>query len=264
MEKENSHHKNRSRVQSVERALLLLEIISKHDEGISLTQLAENIDLPKSTVHGLVATLRDYNFVDQDSDTGFYKLGVKLFELGTTVARNWDVRDHARPVLRRLNKEFGETVHLGAEDNSEVLYLDKVVSDSLTSIVSEIGTRLPMHCSALGKVLLAQKSKAELKRYIDQKGLPALTGRTITTVAKLEQELEKVRAQGYAVDDGEVMEGLRCIAAPIMDANGKVRYTISVSGQVRDMYGRRLENIISQTIRAAAEISYAISKNNIR
>lgn len=254
MEKKKNN-KQSSRIQSVEKAIFILDELSKKSEGLSLTQVSKKLNYPKSTIHGILATLRDYKYVEQDEENGNYKLGTKLFELGNRVAKSWDIRDAALPMMKKLNKQFGETVHLGAEDNGEMLYLEKVEANSLITITSEVGFRLPMHCSGLGKVLLAQKSPAELKRFISQKGLPALTKRTITTAANLEKELEKIRKQGYAIDDGEIMEGLRCVAAPIKDANGIVRYAISVSAQVRDLYGTRLNQVIQETVRAANQIS---------
>ena len=251
-----------SRIQSVERALILIEMIASKPEGMTLTQLSEKISLPKSTVHGLLSTLRDYNYVEQSNDSSNYKLGIKLFELGSKRSRNFDIRSCAIAPMKKLNKQFGETVHLGAEDNGEVLYIEKIAADSLVSIMSEVGLRLPMHCSGLGKVLLAHKNDAEIKRVISQRGLPALTKRTITSYSKLKVELDKVLEQGYAIDDGEIMDGLRCVAAPISDNSGKVRYAISVSGQVKDMYGKRLEQIIKETIIAADEISKAMKKLN--
>lgn len=252
------------KIQSVDRALSILEIIADADDGLTLAQIAQRMELPKSTVHGLVSTLRDHKFVRQAEADGRYKMGIQLFELGTKLARSWDIRDAAKPAMRWLSHEFGETVHLGCEDNGEVLYLDKIAANSLINIVSEIGARLPMHCSAIGKALLAHKSESELKRHIGSLGLAPLTGRTITNPDTLIQELEKVRLQGFALDDGEIMEGLRCVGAPIYDADGLVRYAISVSGQVKDLYGKRLERLIIETRRAAREITYALRKSRMQ
>lgn len=252
MEKKN---KQASHILSVEKAILILNLLEKKSDGMSLTQISKKLDYPKSTIHGILATLRDFNYVEQDYETGNYRLGTRLFELGNHVAKSWDIRDAALPIMKKLNKRFGETVHLGAEDNGDMLYLEKIDANNLINISSEVGFRLPMHCSGLGKVLLAQKSSAELKRFIAQKGLPALTKRTITTVSRLETELEKIRKQGYAIDDGEIMDGLRCVAAPIKDSNGIVRYAISVSAQVKDLYGTRLNQVIQETVRAANQIS---------
>ena len=252
-----------SRVQSVERALMIIEVLAEKGSSMSLTQISQQLGWPKSTIHGLLSTLRDYDYITQSEEDGRYWFGARLFELGNQVARSWDIRDAALPAMKRLNGEFGETVHLGMEDKGEVLYLEKIEADDLVSIMSDVGVRLPMHCSGLGKVLLAQKSKAELHHFVNTKGLPAFTARTITSLPKLEQELERIRSQGYAVDDGEIMEGLRCVAAPIADLNGRVRYAISVSGQNRDMHGGRLDRLILQVRRAAGEIAYALGNRRV-
>jgi len=258
MEKKLPVKPKSSSVQSVERAILLLETLAQENGDLSLTQIAGKLGWPKSTVHGLLATLRDHHYVDQSPETGRYRLGVRLFELGTQVARSWVIRDAAKPVMMRLSREFGETVQLGTEDDGEILYLDKLVSNSLVSILSDVGLRLPMHCSALGKVLLAHKTPAEVKRIVAQRGLAAMTKRTITSEAKLNRELNQVRERGFAIDDGEIMEGLCCVAAPIWDGNGQVRYAVSISGQARSMVGERFERITEELLLAAKEISYAM------
>lgn len=260
----NTSSQKSGKIQSVDRALSILEIIADTEDGLTLAQISQRIGLPKSTVHGLVSTLRDHKFVRQAEDDGRYQMGIQLFEMGTKLARSWDVRDAAKPAMRWLSQEFGETVHLGCEDNGEVLYLDKIAADSLINIVSDIGVRLPMHCSGIGKALLAHKSESEIKRHIANLGLAPLTSRTITDPDTMMKELEKVRLQGFALDDGEIMEGLRCVGAPVYDTDGLVRYAISVSGQVKDIYGKRLERLIVETQRAAREITYALRKSRVQ
>jgi DNA-binding IclR family transcriptional regulator len=149
-------------------------------------------------------------------------------------------------------------IQLATEDNGEVLYLEKLDSSHMFRIVSEIGARLPMHCSGLGKVLLAYKRPAEIKWILQKHGMRPMTARTITNREVLERELIKIRRQGYAVDDREIMESLRCVAAPIYNREGKVRYAISVSGLAGNMVGERLEVIKAELIRTAESISYAM------
>lgn len=256
--KKDQPDSSNSHIKSVERAIMLLETLAQDGSGMSLSQISQKLGWPKSTVHGLLTTLRDFCYVDQSLEDSTYRLGTRLFELGNQVARSWVIKEAARPVMLRLVREFGETVQLGTEDDGEILYLDKLVANSVVSIMSEVGLRLPMHCSGLGKVLLAQKSPTQIKRIIARKGLPAMTKRTITTQAKLEKELAQVRENGYAIDDGEIMDGLRCVAVPIWDGTGKVRYALSISGLARNMYGDRLEHIIDSLRQAAGEISYAM------
>ena len=249
---------NPSHVQSVERALLLVELLSAENHPLTLTEISKKIGWPKSTVHGLLSTLRAYHYVDQSPNTGQYQLGIKFFELGTQVARNWDIRSIALPYMQRLNTELGEMVQLATEDKGEVLYLEKIDSTHLMRIVSEIGVRLPMHCSGLGKVMLAYKTPSEVKWIITQKGLPQMTKRTITSPQELNRVLKQAKQQGYAIDDREIMDGLCCVAVPIWDGNGQVKYALSVSGFSNTMQGQRLEKTIQLAKQAANEISYAM------
>jgi DNA-binding IclR family transcriptional regulator len=247
--------KKPSHIQSVERAMILIGIMADAGQDMSLTEIASKSGWAKSTVHGLLATLRDYRFVGQSQETGRYRLGVRLFELGNVVAKSWDVRVVARAHLLRLGRSVGETVHLATESDGEVLYLDKVESNQIIRIVSEIGGRLPMHCSGLGKALLAYKTEAEVRRIVDKRGMVPMTPRTITSLPKLFSELERIRAQGYAMDDGEIMNNLRCVAAPIFDLNGRASYAVSVSGLYSNMHGEPLSRVIQLVTQVADTVS---------
>lgn len=254
--KPNIEANGTSHVQSVARSLMLLDLLAMENREMSLTEIAKAVGWPKTTVHGLIATLRDYRYVDQSPVTGRYRLGVRLFELGNTVARGWDIRASARPAMQDLNSRLGEMIQLATEDKGEVLYLEKLDSTHMLRIVSEIGARLPMHCSGLGKVLLAYKSPAEIRWILSKHGMRRMTARTITDRDTLEAELIKVRRQGFAVDDGEIMDSLRCVAAPIHDRDGHVKYAISVSGLAGNMQGERFEWICGELLRTADSISY--------
>jgi DNA-binding IclR family transcriptional regulator len=243
-------------VQSVARALELLELMAKENREMSLTEISGKMGWPKSTVHGLLATLREYHFVDQSIQTGHYCLGIRLFEFGHIVARNWEIRSVALPQMQQLNRKYGEMVQLATEDRGEVLYIDKLDSKHLMRIVSEIGARLPIHCSALGKVLLAYRSPAEVKWILAKHGMPRMTKRTITDPLEMERELEKIRRQGYSVDEREIMDSLRCVAAPIYDREGAVRYAISISGLADSFCGDYMAAVLQSLIDASNEISF--------
>ena len=245
-----------SHVQSVGRALLLIELLAYENREMSLTEISNTLGWPKSTVHGMISTLRDYHYIDQSSLTGGYKLGIHLFELGNAVKRSWDISKVAKEYLVRLNAKLDEMVQLAVESNGEVLYLDKLDSKRMMRIVSDVGIRLPMHCSGLGKVLLAYKPEAEVKRIINQKGMKSMTSHTIVTLPDLQKELEKIREKGYGIDDQEIMEGLRCVAAPIFNSNSQVLYAVSVSGLYYNMRGPHLEDVIIEVKKAAQDISY--------
>ncbi|MDR1157869.1 MAG: IclR family transcriptional regulator [Oscillospiraceae bacterium] len=247
-----------SHVQSVARALTLLDIMAEVKRDISVTELSKRLGWPKSTIHGLLSTLRDYHYLTQSSATGLYRLGVRFFEIGNVVASLWDVRAVALPHMRAINAQLGEMLQLATEEDGEVLYLEKVDSTQMIRIVSEVGGRQPMHCTGLGKALLAYKSYAEVRSILSTKGMPRFTKRTITTVPEMEQELAKIRKQGYAMDDREVMDGLRCVAVPIFDKDSNARYAVSVSGLYNNMLGDKLNQTVAMLKQAAEEISYAI------
>lgn len=247
-----------SHVGSVARALELVEVLAEVNREISITELSKRLGWPKSTTYGLLSTLRDYRYVDQSAVTGRYKLGVRFFEVGSIVSRSWDIHTAALRHMRLLNAKLGEMVQLATEDNGEVLYIEKIDSSHMLRIVSEVGGRQPMHCTGLGKALLAYRSPAEVSYIIARKGMEQMTPRTIITLYELEKELEKVRRQGYALDDREVMEGLRCVAAPIFISGGKVKYAVSISGLYGNMQGEKLDLIVAMVKECAANISHAM------
>jgi len=181
---------------------------------------------------------------------------VRLFELGNIVARSWDIRAIARPAMQELNESLGELVQLATESEGEVLYIEKIDSTHMMRIVSEIGARLPMHCTGLGKVLLAYKTPAEVQWIIKKHGLRTMTSHTITNPEALEKELIRIRKQGFAIDDREIMESLRCVAAPIYDRDGNVKYALSVSVLAGNLIGDRLEVAREALVSTAKSISF--------
>lgn len=245
-------------VQSVDRALAILELLSNENREMSLTEIAAKMKWPKSTTYDLLVTLRDNQFVDQAPLNGRYFLGVKLFELGNQLARSWNIRTIALPFMKALSAQFGETIQLAKEDNGEVLYLEKLESNRLIRIASEVGSRLPIHCTGLGKILLAHKSSEEVKWILNSHGMQSFTARTITTIAAMEKELGKIRQQGYAEDIGEFMNDLNCIAVAIMDNSGQSIYALSVSGIISSMIGDRKIKLVNALKKAASEISFSV------
>lgn len=242
-------------VKSVARAFTLVEAMTKIGREVSITELSRFLGWPKSTVHGILSTLRDYRYVEQSPDSGFYRLGVRFFEVGNMVARSWDIQAVAPPHMHRLNAWLGEMIQLAKEDDGQVLYLYKVDSQRVMRSIAEIGDRLPMYCTGLGKVLLAYKSPAEAKSILKRWGMVQMTGQTITTLPEMEQELYKIRQQGFAMDDREMIEGLRCAAAPVWDREGNVRYAVSVSGMYSNMQETHLKEVLQGVLQCARDIS---------
>ena len=226
-------HKPNNLVQTIERVSTIFDVMAKSAQGISLKELSAQASLPKGTTHRLLTSLAYFGYVRQASESKNYYLGFKLVELGNRLLDHLDLRAQARPFLISLCQRTKETVHLVILDQNEALYVDKVVSDENPAglqMVSRVGRRVPAHCSAVGKALLAQISEKELHALINEKGLEKRTQNTIDDPEKLKQHLNVICRQGYAVDDEENESGIRCIGAPIFNQQGQAIAAISISG----------------------------------
>jgi DNA-binding IclR family transcriptional regulator len=248
---------------SVLRAMMILNQFVDQNNEASLTEISQRIGLDASTTFRLLLTLESEKFVEQNSETGKYSLGVRCFELGTLYIEKNDFQKRAKPVMQKLGNQFGEIVHLTILDGNEVVYLDKVEgTHTLGLIKSYVGCRAPTHCTGVGKVLLAALSENELKSVFQSKSLPAFTSKTITNFDELLQEISKVRQLGYAIDDQEHENGVKCIAASIYN-HEKVVAAMSISGPVERMDKYLKEGAIVTSLMAAArEISMQIGGRN--
>lgn len=242
-------------IQSIDRALNILECFSSGSQELGVTEISKLLGLHKSTAHGILITLEQRRYLEQNPETGKYKLGLKLFELGNLVQDGMDLKLIAGPFLQRLVEEHGETVHLVIMDQGEAVYIDKRESPQSMRIVSQVGKRLPCHCTGVGKTLLAFLPEETLDAIIREKGLPRFTGNTITDPAVLKEHLRQVRRQGYAIDDQEITEGLRCVAAPIRNHTGNVVAAMSVAGPSIRMGPEKIGSIITSVTQAAEELS---------
>ena len=214
-------------VQSVARALEILECFNDAAE-LGISEIAERMDLSKSTIYGLVNTLASYGYLEQVENKK-YRLGLKLFELGNVVQTRMDVRQEARPWCQLLADKYRTTVHLAAYSEGDIIYIDKVDNTTAVVVYSRIGKRAPMYCTGVGKALLAYLPEHYREKYIYSRPMKPMTEHTITTRAALEAELAKIREKGYAVDDEEIEPGLHCIAAPIFDHRNQTVMALSVS-----------------------------------
>ncbi len=217
------------RLQTIDRALELLERICQAEDGVPLTTLSRQTGLPKSTVHRLLMTLSAHRLVTQDPETGRYLPGIKLFELAQAVLQKLELRKQALPELRELCQRTNETVHLAILDDGDVIYIDKQESQQTIRMFSAIGKRGPAHCTGVGKVLLAALPEHELDELIRRKGLPRFTEKTITDPELLKAHLAEVRRKGYAVDDTEHEPEIRCVACPIREHTGRVIAAVSLT-----------------------------------
>lgn len=242
-------------VQSVLRALRLIDTLGESRGEVGLADLSGRVKLHVSTVHRLLTTLVQHGYCRQNPETGRYALGAKLFHLAESYLGQMDLRQVARPHLERLCRETGETANLVVLDGREALYLDKAESPQNLRIFSRIGHRAPLYCTAVGKVLLAARTPPEASDLLGPGPLEPMTRRTITALPQLQQELAKVRAQGYALDLEECEEGARCVAAPIRVAAGEVVAAVGVSGPSIRMRPKRVRELTPLLVRTAAMIS---------
>jgi IclR family transcriptional regulator, KDG regulon repressor len=217
-------------VQVLDRALGILEVLSSEGPELALGELVERSGLHKSTVHRLLMVLEQHRFIERKNQNGKYSLGLKLFELGSQALAQLGLTERAKPNLERLVFETGETANLCVLDEGEVLYLEKKEAPRTVRIPAIVGRRYPPHCGAAGKTLLAFLPEDQLDELIKRQGLKAYTKNTITTPAQLKAELQLIRDRGYALDNEEFEEGLKCIGAPVMDYSGSVIASIGIAG----------------------------------
>jgi IclR family transcriptional regulator, acetate operon repressor len=243
-------------VQSLIRALALLNrIADSPDDGASLTDLAQQVGLPTSTAHRLLTTLEQERYVRFNNEQRTWTIGVQAFVAGCAFTKTRSLVALARPHMRHLMEDGGETVNLAVEEEGEAVYLSQIECRQMMRVFARPGMRVPLHCSAVGKAILSGTSDKTLSKILHQRGMPRLTVKTITSPGLLRQELERVRAAGYAVDDEEHAVGLRCIAAPVFDEAGDVVAAVSASGPMARIVEERVAQLGALVLEASRAIS---------
>jgi IclR family acetate operon transcriptional repressor len=237
-------HNGSGTVQSIDRALSLLEALEDSRGEVGIAELSKRVGLHVSTAHRILATLVARGYARQSPETSRYALGAKALHLAESYLGQMDLRRLVRPILERLSQESGETTNLVILDRQEALYLDKVESPQSLRIFSRIGRRAPLHCTAAGKVLLAYRSKVQVEALLGPGPLERLTRHTITSVSHVRRELEKVREHGFALDREECEEGACCIAVPVRNAQGEVEAALGISAPTTRLTPRRTEELI--------------------
>ena len=244
-------------IQSVDRALSILEFFSLERTESGVSDIARALNLNKSTAFGLLSTLERRGYLEQNPENGRYRLGLKLLEMGNVKLASFDLARAAHPILRNLVDRLGETAHLAVYDHGEVVYVDKVEADNMLKISSFIGKRNPSHCTGVGKCLLAFQSEEEVARVI-RAGLTARTPKTITDPEAFRRELENIRRIDRGRDEEEFALGLVCSAAPVRDNRGAVCAAISVSAPTIRTPPEKAALLSSAVDEAAHAISEAL------
>lgn len=251
----DSNNRDLSSVQSVDRALTILDILKDNADGIGVTELSKRLGVAKSTIHRLLTSLQNKGFVTKNQKNDKYVLGLKLVELGSYVLQNIDIRAVAAEPLRELAHITGETAHLVSMDQGEIVYIDKVESNATIRMFSQIGKRAPVHCTGVGKAMLAYLPEKDVEDIINAKGMQKFTNNTLTTKEDLKSNLNFIKESGYSVDDEEHEVGIRCVAAPIFDHTGNTIAGISIAAPINRMYEDKLKSHVEIVKKYANEIS---------
>lgn len=241
-------------LKSLSKMMAILECFSTVDRRFAVAEVAVRTGIPRGIVHRIMRTMRDLGLVDQDRDRDQYRLGMKLFELGTTVLANMDLHREATVAVEALTRASGETVHLSVFDgkNSTVINLSDPEGNRVNTLF--VLESSPAHATASGKVALAFQSLAAIERFM-ARGLPRITPRTFTDPQALRDELAAIRTRGYAVDNEELAPQVRCVGAPIRNASGSVFAAISISGQSHRFTAERVAAYADLTRHHALAIS---------
>ena len=245
------------RVHSIEKAIFLLDCFLKERRALSLTELMKMTGWPKSTIHGMLASMLDSAVIEQNPADGKYRLGYHLFELGSAVHTAWDIGALARPRLLHIVATVNESAYLARLSGDELLLTDCAEPHSGFRVSSEVGSKLPLHCSSQGKAILSTKSASEVRGLLRRSGMPAFTPQTATTPDLLLEELALVRERGYAEETEEYRAGLCSVAAPIFNRDGACEFALGIVGVAVSAQDARNRAIV-EVKDAAREISYEL------
>jgi IclR family transcriptional regulator, acetate operon repressor len=245
-------------VQSVDRALQIIETLAEDDEGYRLSDLAVRTGLSTSTAHRLLATLEKRRFVQFDRTESKWHVGAQSFSVGATFARRRNFVAQAMPYLRKLRDQTRETANLAVVDDEKIIVLTRMESREIMRSLTKVGGRVAMVASGVGKAVLATYSDQDVNAIIRHHGMPRLTEKSIVRPSDLFRELERIRNQGYAVDDEEACMGLRCIAAVVYNDCSEPLAAISVSGMTSRVTDARLPALGQAVREVALELTVAL------
>ena len=238
---------------SLDKSLQVLEQLNRNPRGLSLSELAQILGYPTSTIHHILSTFAPHDYVTQDPETKKYRLGFKFLTFSKNILDNIDIRSIAHKHLRRLNQSCNQAIHLYILRNGYLVCLDKIEDTAGgLSLATYIGFRTDPHAAASGKVLLSELPRKTIEQIYKDRPLKVYGKNTITSLSQLFEELENVRKQGYAIDNEEYYEGVRCIAAPVR-AGGQIHAAISITGSIFTMSMDRINRELVELVTSAAK-----------
>lgn len=238
---------------SLERGLQSLLFLASR-KSVGVTELAEELQVNKSTAYRMLETLRQFNMAEQNKASLKYKLGPAVLKLSEQLYKNLNIISIARPHMQRLADEIGESVHLCILSNDRAIVIDQIMTSSRLTVNAKIGNNEPLHSSSVGKCLIAFSSQSAIERVLERP-FEKFTDKTIVSKEKLLAELEEIRIRGYAIDDGEISEEIRCIAVPIFNHLNEAAYSMGVSGPTSRMTAFKIETVAASLLTAGNAIS---------
>lgn len=247
-------------VKSLQKAIDIIDCLAKNEE-MGVTELSNRFNISKSSVYNMLNTFAQNHWVEKNAISSKYKLGLRLFELGNVVRDGLHLREIATPFMKELVNKVGETVHLTVMDEGMVVYIETAQPDNKFSIASLNERRVHMHCTGVGKAILAFQPDQTIEEVISQKGLPSFTPNTITDPDELKNHLVKIKERGFAVDDIEHEPGVRCVAAPIRNEKGKVFASMSLTGPSPRFTFEKIEKYADFLIGVSNNISRKLGWN---
>jgi DNA-binding IclR family transcriptional regulator len=240
---------------AVERALAMLEMVAQESGGLSNAEISRKLKIPKSSASYILRTLETRNYLIRDLESGKYKVGLKILSLSRGALSDLDVRGVALPIMRHLSQQTGLTCHLAILDGPDAVYVEKVEPEGFIRMDTWVGRRMRVHPTSVGKALAAHIPQDRLEIILAKAGMEKRTPKTITTLPRLLKELEKVRAQGYAVDDEENNLGARCLGAPVFNERGLIEAALGLSGTTQQVSPQTMPRIVEALKDAARHIS---------
>jgi DNA-binding IclR family transcriptional regulator len=244
-----------SSVPALDRALTVLELLAKSNKGLGLGDLSRSLGVPRSSTHCLLVTLERRGYLERNVQTHRYLFGVKLLGLANLALSGIKLREVAAPFLQSLMRATRLTVHLGILEDGEAVLIEKVEPPGLLRLATWIGKRMDVHCTGLGKALIAYIPEEELDSLIRKHGLPRHNENTVTSVRKFKMQLAEIRSKGYAVDAEEDEIGLCCVGAPVFDHVGQVVASVSAAGTLSQVTQDTLHSLAEKVKKTASAIS---------
>src|SRR5579872_1307108 len=248
-------HREDSPSVAVERALGMLEAVSQEPEGLSNAEISRKLDIPKSSASYILRTLEKQGYLHRDGESGKYRVGLKILSLSRGALSGIDVREVALPIMRHLVDKTNLTCHLAILDGSEAVYIEKVEPTGFIRMDTWVGRRMRVHATSVGKSLVAHIPQPQLEKILADRAMERRTPKTICTLPRLLKELEKVRTQGYAVDDEENNLGARCVGAPVFNQQGVIEASVGLSGTIGQVNAQTMPRIVEALKDAARHVS---------